>query len=119
MNKISPYTFLFLLIIVLISCRSDIEINNEIKDMNERLNSFLDNKIEKNDFPGIQYIVVDSNQVLYSYAGGYSDVINKKPMTFDNTLNTFSTTKIITAIAILQLMEKGKLKLDDKVSVYI
>jgi len=40
-------------------------------------------------------------------------------MTFDNTLNTFSTTKLITAISILQLMEKGKLKLDDKVSLYI
>jgi CubicO group peptidase (beta-lactamase class C family) len=101
------------------SCKSDIEINKEIKDMNKRLDSFLNNKIERNEFPGIQYIVVDSDHIIYSYAGGYSDVINKKPMTFDNTLNTFSTTKLITAISILQLMEKGKLKLDDKVSLYI
>jgi len=119
MNKILRYAFLLLLIIVISSCTSEIEINKEIKDMNERLDSFLDNKIERNEFPGIQYIVVNKNQIIYSYAGGYSDVINKQPMTFDNTLNTFSTTKLITAISILQLMEKGKLKLDDKVSIYI
>ncbi len=119
MNRISPYTFLLLLIILTGSCRSDAEINIEIKNMDERLNSFLNSKIERNEFPGIQYIVVDSDQVIYSYAGGHSDVINKKPMTFNNTLNTFSTTKLITAIAILQLTETGKLKLDDKVSFYI
>jgi D-alanyl-D-alanine carboxypeptidase len=119
MNKILRYAFLLLLIIVISSCKSEIEINKEIKDMKKRLDSFLDNEIERNAFPGIQYIVVDSDHIIYSYAGGCSDVINKQPMTFDNTLNTFSTTKLITAISILQLMEKGKLKLDDKVSLYI
>ncbi|UCH13135.1 MAG: beta-lactamase family protein [Bacteroidales bacterium] len=119
MKKISLYVFFLMLVMMLYNCKSAIEINTEIKDMNERLNSFLDNKILRNEFPGIQYIVVDRNQIIYSYVGGFSDVINKKPMTFNNTLNTFSTTKLITAIAILQLMEKGKLKLDDKVSVYI
>ena len=119
MDKISQYAFLLLLMIAISSCKSEIEINKEIKDMNERLDSFLDNKIERNDFPGIQYIVVNKNDCIYSYAGGFSDVINKKPMTFDNTLNTHSTTKLITAISILQLMEKGKLKLDDKVTLYI
>ncbi len=119
MKKILRYAFLLLLIIVISSCKSEIEINKEIMDMNERLDSFLDNKVERNEFPGIQYIVVDSDQIIYSYAGGFSDVINKKPMTFNNTMNTFSTTKLITAISILQLAEKGKLRLDDKVSVYI
>lgn len=119
MDKISRYAFLILITVVIDSCKSSIEINNEIKDMNERLDSFLDNKIERNEFPGIQYIVVNKNDCFYSYAGGFSDVINKKPMTFDNTLNTFSTTKLITAISILQLMEKGRLKLDEKVSLYI
>jgi D-alanyl-D-alanine carboxypeptidase len=119
MSKISRYTFLLLSIIVISSCKSRIEIDEEIKDMNERLDSFLDNMIERNEFPGIQYIMVDSNQVIYSYASGFSDVINKKSMTFNNTMNTFSTTKLITAISILQLMEKGKLNPDDKVSLYI
>ena len=119
MDKISRYAFLLLLMIAISSCKSEIEINKEIKDMNERLDSFLDNKIKRNEFPGIQYIVVSKNDCLYSYAGGFSDVINKKPMTFDNTLNTFSTTKLITAISILQLMEENKLKLDDKMSDYI
>jgi D-alanyl-D-alanine carboxypeptidase len=119
MNKISRCTFLILSIIVISSCTSRIEIDNEIRDMNKRLDSFLDSKIKRNEFPGIQYIVVGSNQLIYSYTGGFSDVVNKKPMTFNNTMNTFSTTKLITAISILQLMEKGKLNPDDKVSLYI
>jgi PBP1b-binding outer membrane lipoprotein LpoB len=89
MNKILRYAFLLLLIIVISSCKSEIEINKEIKDMKKRLDSFLDNEIERNAFPGIQYIVVDSDHIIYSYAGGCSDVINKQPMTFDNTLNNF------------------------------
>jgi D-alanyl-D-alanine carboxypeptidase len=118
MNKTLRNAFLFLLIITS-SCRSNIEINNEIKNMNKRLDSFLNSKIERNVFPGIQYVVVNKDECIYSYAGGFADVINKKPMTFNNTLNTFSTTKLITAIAILQLIENGKLNLNDKVSLYI
>jgi len=90
-----------------------------INEDSVKINNFIDSCIMENEFPGIQYVVVDKDKVLYEYYGGYSDVKNKTPMISENTLNAFSVTKLITAIAILQLVENGKLKLEDKISDYV
>lgn len=60
------------------------------------------------EVPGLQYIVVDADGTLFEYAGGWADIQNQKAMTFDTTLMAYSMTKTFTAVAILQLVERGK-----------
>ena len=69
--------------------------------------------------PGLQYIVVDAAGTLFEYAGGWADMQNQKAMTFDTTLMAYSMTKTFTAVAILQLVEQGKLGLDNKFDRYL
>jgi len=69
--------------------------------------------------PGLQYIVVDADGTLFEYAGGWADIQNRKTMTLDTTLMAYSMTKTFTAVAILQLVEQGKLGLDDKIDRYL
>jgi CubicO group peptidase (beta-lactamase class C family) len=64
--------------------------------------------------PGIVFVAVDKNgQTLTSNASGVRSLDTKTPMTPDTVLWLASGTKLITAIATMQLVEQGKLRLDD------
>jgi CubicO group peptidase (beta-lactamase class C family) len=69
--------------------------------------------------PGLQYIVAKAARTLFEYAGGWADIRNRKAMTLDNTLMAYSMTKTFTAVAILQLVERGKLELGDEIDRYL
>jgi D-alanyl-D-alanine carboxypeptidase len=71
------------------------------------------------DGPGIQYIIVDKSSVIFEHSSGLADIKNPTFLSMDHTMAAFSMTKTITAIAILQLVGDGKLKLDDKINRYI
>jgi len=71
------------------------------------------------DGPGIQYVVVDKTGVVYEHSTGLADVENKTAMTLRHTMAAFSMTKTLTAIAILQLAEQGKLDIDAPVAKYV
>lgn len=84
----------------------------------DTLENYLDRQTGSN-MPGLQYIVVDANSVLYEYAGGWANLADQKPMTAETTMMAYSMTKTITAVAVLQLVEQDKLGLDDDVSLYL
>ncbi len=69
--------------------------------------------------PGLQYVVTDAAGALFQYAGGWADIQNQRAMTPDTTLMAYSMTKTFTAVAILQLVEQGKLALDDPIDLYM
>ena len=75
--------------------------------------------ISSPDGPGVQYIVLDKNEIIFSAGRGLADIENKIPLSIDNTMSIFSMTKTLTAISILQLVERQRLDLDDKVSRYV
>ena len=85
----------------------------------EKVKDFLDSHIAKFDIPGIQYIVMDSCQTIFEYVDGWADISNRMTMHADTTMMAYSQTKTITAAAILQLYEDGKLNLDDSIDTYI
>ena len=75
--------------------------------------------MSSSDGPGIQYVIVNKAGVLYEHSTGLADVKNKIPLSPSHTLPAFSMTKTLTAIAILQLAEQGKLDIDAQASDYI
>lgn len=64
-------------------------------------------------------IIHRNNQLVYHKALGYHDLEAKVPMKTDAIFRLASQTKAITSVAILMLMEQGKLLLDDPVSLYL
>ncbi|HZD53533.1 MAG TPA: serine hydrolase domain-containing protein [Woeseiaceae bacterium] len=69
--------------------------------------------------PGLQYVAVDGERTLFEYAGGWADVRDRRPMTLDTAMMAYSMTKICTAVAILQLVERQALGLDDGIDRYL
>ena len=80
---------------------------------------FLSQLIDKNKAPSVQYLLFDKDQVIYQFQKGLADIKNQIPVADDTTYNLYSVTKTFTALAILQLAQKGKLKLDDPVSLHL
>lgn len=77
------------------------------------------NQYVRSEVPGLQYMAVTSDRVLFEYAGGLADIQREKAMTLDTTLMAYSMTKTFTAVAILQLVEQRKLNLDDVIDRYL
>jgi len=75
--------------------------------------------LSSHDGPGVQYILLDKDKIVFSASRGLADIENNTPMTIDHTMPIFSMTKTLTAISILQLVERQKLDLDDRVSNYV
>jgi CubicO group peptidase (beta-lactamase class C family) len=73
----------------------------------------------KADAPGVTVIVVKDGKTLLRKAYGLADVKDKRPLAADTPMRLGSITKQFTSTAILMLVDEGKIKLDDDISVYL
>jgi methyl acetate hydrolase len=83
------------------------------------LSKQLASSVERGDTPGVVALVVDRNGILYEGSAGKLDVGRNIPMPVDAIFNIASMTKPVTSVAIMMLLEEGKLRLDDPVSKYL
>lgn len=72
----------------------------------------------KNNVSG-GFLVAQHGKILYEGYSGYSDIENQIAMTAETPLHIASITKVMTALAILKLVEKEKIDLDAEVSTYL
>ncbi len=90
-----------------------------INDTSHVLDVWLPTRVKLSDIPGLSIAISYKGKILYRNGFGYADK-EKKTKTTENTLyHIASISKTFTAVAILQLVEQGKLKLDDKVSKHV
>src|SRR5213593_2178390 len=82
------------------------------------LSTFLKDATDRGDVP-VVVAVVDRNGTLYNEAFGVSSMLTKRPMTKDTIFNMASMTKPVTSVAIMMLVDEGKVKLDDEVAKYV
>ena len=76
---------------------------------------------EQNFVPGIQHIIVDRDfQQAEMICSGVADKSQPDDATIDSAtlFMAYSCTKVVTAVAILQLVDQGKLKLEDSLTQY-
>lgn len=78
----------------------------------QKLDSLFTQIAKNGDFNG-GILVADKGKIVYQKGFGYADFANKIPNTVDSRFNLASISKTFTSVAILQLKEKKKLKLED------
>ena len=83
------------------------------------LSKFLTDATGRGDVPGVVVTVVNRDGVLYHDAFGKSSTQRNAPMAKDTIFNIASMTKAVTSVAIMMLVDEGKLKLDDDVAKYL
>lgn len=79
----------------------------------------LDEVMQKLGVPGMSLAVVADSQVHWSKAYGVRDAESGAPVTHDTLFQAASISKPLTAMAILRLVEQGKLSLDEDVNAYL
>jgi methyl acetate hydrolase len=69
--------------------------------------------------PGVVAMLTDRKGNIYEGAVGKRELGKDQPMSLDSVMAIFSTTKAITGVALMQLVEEGKVSLDDKAKKYV
>ena len=69
--------------------------------------------------PGVVAMATDRAGNFYEGAAGVRRLGDPAPMTLDTVFCIFSCTKAVTAVALLQLLEDGKIALDDPAVKYV
>ncbi len=127
---------LFFILVIVVSCQNENITTNKtpiieepVPDSTEYfdslyaplkypLDTFFLNRHNNGTFYGT-VLFAERGRIIFQNAYGYANLTTKDTLTIDHTFQLASASKPFTAVAILQLYEKGKLKLDDDVRSYI
>ena len=86
---------------------------------NAALDASLRGAVERKDVPGVVALITDRQRVLYQGAFGVADVSTGRALNADSIFRIASMTKPITSLALMQLVEQGRLSLDDPAEKYL
>ena len=86
-------------------------------NVNKKLDSLLKRINKRHDFHG-SVLVAKNQKIVYQNQVGYADFRKKVPLKEESVFQLASVSKQFTAAAIMQLKEKGKIKLTDTVNYF-
>jgi methyl acetate hydrolase len=79
----------------------------------EEIDAALQAKVAAREIPGVVAMAANENSVIYQGAFGLRSMASAVPMSNDTIFRIASMVKLLTSVAALQLVEQGKLKLDE------
>ena len=94
------------------------EVGLSSEKLNE-LGKFIETSVEENRIPGAVVLVARDGKIAYLESFGMRDELTDAPMKTDSIFRIYSMTKPIVSVAVLMLVEEGKISLDDPISKYI
>ena len=77
-------------------------------DFNTQVNNLINNEF----FPGIEW-KINTKDNVYQERSGFMNIKNKKPIQENTLYRIWSMTKPIVSVAIMQLIEKNEIRLED------
>src|SRR5689334_5449546 len=84
-----------------------------------RIPRFLQGQVDQGHLPGALTMIWRGGGLAHLSMVGQMDVARAKPMRPDAIFRLYSMTKPVTAVALLMLMEEGRIALDDAVARFI
>jgi len=85
----------------------------------KRIGEMVQRHIEAGDISGAVTLVARRGQIAHFEARGSMDLESRTPMTKDAIFRLASMSKPVTAVAILMLLEEGRIRLNDPLSRFI
>jgi CubicO group peptidase (beta-lactamase class C family) len=93
--------------------------NGFAADRLRRLDGFLQEYVDSNRIAGAVALVLRDGRVVYERAVGYADKESRRPMGADAMFRIASQSKALTSVAIMMLVEEGKIALNNPVARFI
>ena len=83
------------------------------------LSALIERTLKETGVPSISIALVRGDSIVWKAAFGYANVRTKARATTETMYNAASTFKAVTATALMQLAEQGKLQLDHPIDRYL
>ena len=83
------------------------------------IDELLQGVVDRNEIPGVVAAVTGRDRILYKGAFGNIDTANNVEMSADAIFEIISLTKPFTSVAVMMLLEEGRLDLDQPVSDFL
>src|SRR5215467_9668948 len=107
---------LFAILLVGLSPFCQTTTSPELKDAFVVIDKWLGAMRDYERLPGISFAIVHDQNIVWSKGYGYADVEKKIPMDPGTICSICSVSKLFTSISIMQLVEQGKIRLDDSIT---
>ena len=85
----------------------------------QQVNALVKRHLDAKSFAGAVTLVARNGRIVHLQAQGMADLESKQPMQTDSMFRIMSMTKPVVGVAILMMMEEGKVRLNDPVSKFI
>ena len=108
-----------ILMISIVNCTDSIRIDPKKQDLTSSIDSLFLSAVKNNEIPGAVVIIKENEGGFYHKSFGFQNISTGIPMEKNSIFRLASMTKAVTAVALLQLVEKGQINLDDKIEKYI
>lgn len=119
MKRIVIFVQIFLLLLVFICIFPSLSEEQKKSDYSEAIrmiDTWLEAQRDYDHLPGISVAIVTDQDVLWSKSYGMADLEKKVPSSPNTIYSICSISKLFTSVAIMQLRDEGKLRLEDLVS---
>lgn len=83
----------------------------------EAVDQYVADYIDKNGLPGASVVIVKDGEVVHEK--GYGHDSDGQPITEKSLMRIASASKPFTAFSVLQLVDEGKIKLDDPIKIHL
>lgn len=97
--------------------------NDELRDrrrLEEFIDSMVSEQMEHHRLPGLVVAIVEDGEVRLAKGYGFADLEHRTPVDADETpFPVASVTKVLTAAAVMKVVESGRLRLDEDVNRYL
>jgi len=88
-------------------------------DSINEIDAVLTEEVSEHKTPSVQYVLFTRDGIIHRFQYGSVDILKQKNIDEHTTYNAFSVTKTFTALAILQLAEKGRLNIEHPAKQYL
>jgi hypothetical protein len=92
---------------------------SQTAEQSKAIDQYIKKVIQINEIPGMAVGIVTNNKVTFQEYYGTETLESNKKVDSNSMFRVYSTTKLMSNIGIFQLIEKGKVSLEDEISKYI
>ena len=89
------------------------------KDLKQNIDNYVKEVIKINEIPGLAIAVIKNGKTVYEQYYGKGSILENTSVNSKSIFRLYSTTKLISAVAVFQLIEKNQISLEDEISKYL
>jgi CubicO group peptidase (beta-lactamase class C family) len=83
------------------------------------ISTYLKEQTTSKQIPGVVAIVANKKEIIYKNVFGMNSIKGSRALKIDDIFAIASMTKAVTAVAVMQLYEQGKITLNDPITKYL